>query len=101
MHVSCLDVIEKMAELSEPAAASLLWLRALGIREKVNGDESSNLCDPLHNLAQLALQAGEHAKALRYLVRLAAIATKSFGPDHPLTREAVEKRDNLRESARR
>jgi len=65
---------------------------------------TAGFCAPWRNLprdspcSSSLLSQGEHPKALRYLIRLAAIATKSFGPDHPLSREAVEKRDALRES---
>ena len=100
-HELLLDTLEKLAELTTaPADAERLWQRCLDINTSLRGPESSSLCDPLYNMAQLALEQGELPRALRHLTRLATIALRAFGPDHALTREAIEKRDTLRTETR-
>eukprot|EP00056_Hartaetosiga_gracilis_P013719 m.229906 g.229906 ORF g.229906 m.229906 type:complete len:90 (-) comp13888_c1_seq4:219-488(-) len=86
-----------ISESGDIGEAMKLYKRSLGIKEVRYGKTSSSLCEVMYQMAQLLAQSDRVQEGLGYISRVASIARTEFGEDHPLTVDAVEKEEMLKQ----
>src|SRR6266702_4146344 len=91
-----------LKESAQYAQAEPLYLRALAIREKIEGTEHPSTADTLHELAMLYWDQGKYELAEPLFQRALAISEKVLGPNHPDTvRRRKDYADLLQEMKRK
>ena len=79
------DIANLFRHQGRYAEAEPLYVRALGINEKVLGPEHPDTARSLNNLAELWQSQGRYAEAEPLYRRALAIREKTLGPEHPNT----------------
>ncbi len=81
---------------AQAGEAKALYMRSARIKETMLGPDTPALTDVYYNLAQLSMEGADMKGAYHYISLVHEIGLKAFGPDHPLTQEALEKKTQLK-----